>query len=109
MCVSQNTHNKINPYNDEAKGNSFLGQGAKINKTLDPIGYQANQGLDEMRYPTMPQPVTPPELQEGKTPDRDLGRNRKAFNDLNSGTLLTGPSGISKNALTVGKTTLLGG
>jgi hypothetical protein len=109
MCVSQSTHNKINPYNDEAKPNSSLGLGAKGMKTLDPLGYQLNQGLDETRFPAMPNVKTPDPLQEGKTPDRDLNRNRKAFNELNSGTLLTGPSGISKNALTVGKTTLLGG
>lgn len=56
--------------------------------------------------PKIPPPPPPP--QEQKAPDTVNARRRRG-NGMQSGTLLTSPSGVAGNALNTGGTTLLGG
>lgn len=56
--------------------------------------------------PNIPPP--PPPVQDAKEPDQ-RGRRRRTTNTTNSGTLLTGPSGVAPGTANLGGSTLLGG
>lgn len=115
MCIGKSVDQLPGATQQPLRNTSVGSYVPTLGESVDGHYFRTNSNAEKrheqlgVHAPEMPTPNTPPELQESKTPDRDLTRNRKAFNDLNSGTLLTGPSGVSKNALTVGKTTLLGG
>lgn len=105
MCTSKATHDTFDPFNERSKGSGI----AELNKTLDPIGYNANKSLNSSVFPTLPTAAKLPDAQESKSPDiNQLNRNRKNYNKDKSGTLLTSPSGVERTQQAFGAT-LLGG
>jgi len=57
--------------------------------------------------PNIPPPPPPP--QEVKAPTASLLKRRDTASQVAGGSLLTGPSGVARNALVTGAPTLLGG
>lgn len=86
----------------------------KVNSKIDPLGAYVGTGnkgkMDPLNLKNeIPAPPTPPLPQEGKLPDTMASRRRSRNAPLQAGTLLTGPSGVTTNALNMGGATLLGG
>lgn len=110
MCTANNgtLTDKMNLYS------SNKGTVGKINTIANPAGAATHKYLpldekvnDYLEPPEAPPP--PPELQEGKDPDMTaITKARKNYYKANTGTLLTGPSGVTRSQQAFGAT-LLGG
>lgn len=65
--------------------------------------------MSSPKIPTPTAPPAPPEVQDAKLPDVKSVRKASSNTPVAGGTLLTGPSGVDNNALSLTGGSLLGG
>jgi len=115
MCVGKTVDNALGKAAQPFAPGKLKNYVPTLGESADPHYFRTNEKADARHeelgvgQPDIPDPVTPPDMQEAKAPDSTLlTRNRKAYGKNAGGTLLTGPSGVSRVSTAFGST-LLGG